>query len=488
MEKGAYCAGVGTLGEQLHWLDATAVAELVRRGDLAPAEPTIAAAERIEQLDTELNAVNLRWFDRAIARARDGSALVGPLCGVPFLLKDLWADYAGHPITNGNRALKAAAHVSTASTWLVERFETAGLSIVGRGASPEWGSLPSTEPLAFGITRNPWNPDHSPGGSSGGSAAAVAAGMVPIAHASDGGGSIRIPASCCGLVGLKTSQGRITAGPLRDESGLGVELCVSRTVRDTALVLDIAHGPGTGDTVIAAAPTRAYVDEVGAEPGRLRIGLLDFHPRGFEVHDECVKAVRNTARILESLGHHVEPAFPEALADEVFPKQFSTLWATNMAGHRSRTGALLGRPLTADEVEPINWALAELAGGISAEAYATALGAVARFRRAMQGWWSTDGWDLLLTPTMAAPPAPVRFLENTPDNPLAPFARSGPYVPFTAAFNASFQPAISLPMHWTPDGLPVGVQLVAAYGREDVLIRVASQLELAAPWSHRRPY
>ncbi len=479
---------MGTLGEQLHWLDATALAELVRRGDLAPEEPTVAAAERIEHIDSELNAVNLRWFERAIERARNDSLGSGPLRGVPFLLKDLWANYAGHPITNGNRALKAAGHVSTSSTWLVDRFEAAGLSILGRGASPEWGSLPSTEPLAFGITRNPWSLDHSPGGSSGGSASAVAAGMVPIAHASDGGGSIRIPASCCGLVGLKTSQGRITAGPLRDESGLGVELCVSRTVRDTALVLDIAQGPGVGDTVIAAAPARPYVDEVGADTGRLRIGVLDFHPRGFDVHDECVKAVRNTARILESLGHHVEPAYPAALADEVFPKQFSTLWAANMAVHRARTGDLLGRPLAIDEVEPINWALADFANSLSAEAYATALGSVAQFRRTLQAWWASDGWDLLLTPTMAAPPAPVRFLENTPDKPLAPFAKSGPYVPFTAAFNASYQPAISLPMHWTPDGLPVGVQLVAAYAREDLLIRVASQLELAAPWSHRRPY
>lgn len=477
---------MGTLGDDTRWLDATAQAELVRRGEVAPHELIAAAAARIEHLDGAIGAVNIRWLDRAVERARSRPAL-GPLAGVPFLLKDLWANYADHPISNGNRALKEAGHVSVASTWLVERFEQAGLGIIGRAASPEWGSVPVTEPLAFGPTRNPWDTSRSPGGSSGGSAAAVAAGMVPAAHGSDGGGSIRIPASCCGLVGLKTSQGRITTGPLRDESGLGVELAVTRTVRDTALLLDIASGPGVGDTVIAPPPHRPYVDEVGAAPGRLRIGLLDHHPHGLPVHEECVGAVQQTARLLESLGHHVERAYPSAWDDQSFGKQFGSLWATNMAVNRARTGELLGRPLREDEVEPINWALAELANNMSAQTYAMAMSAVGAFRRRMQSWWDIDGWDLLLTPTMAQPPAPIGFLENDPQNPLSPFARSGPYVPFTAVFNASFQPAISVPMHWTPEGLPIGVQLVAGYAREDVLIRVASQLETATQWGLRHP-
>jgi amidase len=478
---------MGTLGEQTRWLDATAQAELVRRGDVSPAELTAAAAERIEQSDAAIGAVNLRWFDRAIERAHTTPA-GGPLHGVPFLLKDLWANYAGHPITNGNRALKDANYIPTANTWLVDRFERAGLSIMGRAASPEWGSVPVTEPLAFGVTRNPWNLAHSPGGSSGGSAAAVAAGMVPAAHASDGGGSIRIPASCCGLVGLKPSQGRITTGPLRDESGLGVELAVTRTVRDTALLLDIAHGPGIGDTVIAAPPLRPYVEEVGAHPGRLRIGLLDFHPDGHPVHEECVRAVRDTARLLESLGHHVEPAYPSVLDDQTLGRQFGSMWATNMSVHRTRTGDLIGRPLREDEVEPINWALAELARATTADAYAMALGAACSFRRRMQAWWSEDGWDLLLTPTMAQPPAPIGFLDSDPTNPLAGFAKAVGYVPFTPAANMSYQPAISLPVHWTPEGLPIGVHLVAAYAREDILIRVASQLEAIVNWAERRPY
>lgn len=477
---------MGTLADTTRWLDATAQAELVRRGEVAPGELIAAAAERIEQLDGPVGAVNLRWFDRAIERARTAPP-TGALAGVPFLLKDLWANYADHPITNGNRALKEARHVSTASTWLVERFEAAGLGILGRGASPEWGSVPVTEPLAFGPTRNPWDLTRSAGGSSGGSAAAVAAGMVPAAHASDGGGSIRIPASCCGLVGLKTSQGRITTGPLRDESGLGVELAVTRTVRDTALMLDIAQGPGIGDTVIAATPARPYVDEVGADPGRLRIGVLDTHPHGHPVHKECVRAVQQTARLLENLGHHVEHAYPPAWDDQSVTKHFSTMWATNMALNRTRTSDLLGRPVREEEVEPINWALADLAKNMSAESYASAVAAVSAIRRRMQQWWSVDGWDLLLTPTLAQPPAPIGFLENDPTNPLAPFAKSGPYVPFTAVFNVSYQPAISLPMHWTPEGLPIGVQFVAGYAREDVLIRVASQLESATQWHLRRP-
>ncbi len=482
-----YCHVMESLAEQTRWLDAVDQAALVSSGQVSPGELIRAAAERIEHLDRTTNAVNLRWFDETIQRAEAGLLPDGPLRGVPFLLKDLWAHYAGHRITNGNRAMRDADYVSSSSTWIVDRFERAGLAIMGRGASPEWGSLPTTEPLAFGITRNPWNPDYSPGGSSGGSAAAVAAGMVPVAHASDGGGSIRIPASCCGLVGLKTSQGRITVGPARDESGLGVELCVSRSVRDTALLLDISHGAGTGDTVIAPLPMRPYLDEVGAEPGRLRIGMIDFHPRGVAVDADCAAAVQHAGRLLESLGHHVEEAFPAALGDEVFPKHFSTMWATNMAVNCTRAGEMIGRELSPDDVEPLNWALVEWARVLDAESYALALAAASSFRRSMQSWWNDDGWDLLLTPTMARTPAPVRTFENDPERPMAPFATSGTYVPFTSAFNASFQPAINVPMHWTADGLPVGVQLVAAYAREDLLIRVASQLEVAAPWAHRRP-
>lgn len=483
----SYAAGMGNIAEETRWLDATTQAELVRKGEVTASELVAAAMERIEALNGPLNAVNIRWFEEAVTTAAGAGLPDGSLRGVPFLLKDLWANYAGQPITNGNRALKEAGYRADADTTLVSRFRAAGLVTLGRTASPEWGSLPTTEPVAFGPTRNPWDTARSPGGSSGGSAAAVAAGMVAIAHASDGGGSIRIPASCCGLVGLKPSQGRITVGPLRDESGLGVELCVSRTVRDTAALLDAVHGPGVGDTVIAARPARPYVEEVGADPGRLRIGLLAHNPRGLPIHAECESAARRTAALLERLGHHVEEAYPAVLADEAFGRQFGALWATNMAIALQRTSDALGRPVTADDVEPVNWAMAEMARGVSGVDYAQSMAAVSQFRRTLQAWWLVDGWDLLLTPTLGDVPAPIGTFANDSANPLAPFAHSTAYVPYTPAYNASFQPAINVPMHWTPEGLPVGVHLVAAYGREDILLRVAAQLEQAQPWAHRRP-
>lgn len=474
-----------SVADDTRWLDATDQAALVATGKLNASELLEAAIERIEQLDPQLNAVIIRWFDEARATAASDLP-IGPFRGVPTLLKDLWAHYAGQPLTNGCQALKDALPISATDTTLVSRFRQAGFVIAGRTNSPEFGSLPTTEPTAWGATRNPWNLAHSPGGSSGGAAAAVASGMVPIAHASDGGGSIRIPASACGLVGLKPTQGRITLGPYRDESNLGVELCVSRSVRDTAALLDAVRGPSVGDTVIAAPPARPYLDELGADPGRLHIGLLDSHPFGGPVHEECVLAVRNAAKLLESLGHHVEPGYPSVLSNKEFGRRFSALWATNMGVGIARISDQLQRDLQVGDIEPINWAMAELARGVNGVDYAMALAANVDFRRAVQQWWH-DGWDLLLTPTLGEPPVTLGTFANNPQNPIGPMARTTQYVPFTPAFNASGQPAISLPLHWTADGLPIGVQLVAAYGREDVLLRVAAQLETAQPWAHRRP-
>ena len=475
---------MGSLADDTRWMDAVEQAALVSRGDVSPAELLEAAIERIERIDPSLNAVVIRWFDEA--RRFADHLPDGPFRGVPFLLKDLWAHYSGQPLTNGCRALRETMPPSTTDTTLVARFRRAGLNIAGRTNSPELGSLPTTEPLAWGPTRNPWNRDRSPGGSSGGAAAAVSSGMVPIAHASDGGGSIRIPASCCGLVGLKPSQGRITLGPFRDESNLGVELCVSRTVRDTAALLDAVHGPGVGDTVIAPAPARPYVTEVGADPGRLHIGLLDTHPTGDEISADCRDAVHAAARLLESLGHVISPGFPPALASREFGRRFSALWSTNMAVSAKRIEAQLGRPLAEGDLEPVNAAQADFAHGVDAVDYALALAANVEFRRAVQEWWN-EGWDLLLTPTLAEPPAPIGTFANDADHPMAPMARAAAYVPFTPPFNSSGQPAISLPLHWSPSGLPIGVQLVAGYGREDLLLRVAAQLEAAQPWAHRHP-
>jgi amidase len=466
-------------------MDAVEQAALVDRGEVTSLELLDAAIERIERIDPELNAVTIRWFEHARDTARTELPR-GPFRGVPFLLKDLFAGYAGQPITNGNRALKNGGVISDADTTLVSRFRDAGLVIAGRTNSPELGSVPTTEPLAWGATHNPWDTGRSPGGSSGGAAAAVASGMVPFAHASDGGGSIRIPASCCGLVGLKPSQGRISLGPVRDETALSVELCVSRTVRDTATLLDAVRGPGVGDTVIAPAPARPYVDELGAEPGRLRIGLLDHAPQGGAVAPECAAAAHSVATLLESLGHSVEQAWPAALEDTSLAVHFAALWSTNVAVALRRFEEQLGRPLAADEFEPVNRAQAEIAAHFTAVDYALAFAGATNFRRSVQAWWA-DGWDLLLTPTVAQLPLPLGTIGNDPDNPLAAMERSFQFIPFTPPFNVSGQPAINVPVEWTDDGLPVGVQLVAAYGREDVLLRVAGQLEVVKPWAHRVP-
>ncbi|SOJ53332.1 6-aminohexanoate-cyclic-dimer hydrolase [Mycobacterium simulans] len=477
---------VSELAEQTRWMDATDQARLVATGEVTASELLEAAIERIEQSNPALNAVVIEWFDHARSIAADPDLPDGPFRGVPFLLKDLYTSFAGQTLSNGNVALKEAGKIDVADTTLVARFKAAGLVIAGRTNSPEMGSLPTTQPLAWGPTRNPWALDRTAGGSSGGAAAAVAAGMVPFANASDGGGSIRIPASCCGLVGLKPSQGRITVGPARAETGLGVELCVSRTVRDTAGLLDAVRGPGVGDSVIAPTPRRPYVAEVGADPGRLRIGLLDVHPRGEFLHQDCISAVRTTASLLEQLGHIVEPAWPAALADATLTKKFMALWATQLAMASRGFSETLGREVTADDIEPVNWVLIERAQRLSAVDYAAAQAEVWAFRRALQQWWA-DGWDLLLTPTVAEPPPPLSEFENNPQHPTAPMRRGGQFAAFTPPFNMSGQPAISLPLHRNADGLPIGIQLATAYGREDILIRVAAQLESAQPWSSDHP-
>src|SRR3954471_3119632 len=449
--------------DQTRWIDATDQAALVASGEVSPSELLEAAIERIERIDQALNAVVIRWFDHARETAASADLPDGPFRGVPFLIKDLFATYAGQRISNGNVAFKEAHVIADADTTLVGRHRTAGL-------------------VAWGATRNPWDTTRTPGGA----AAAVASGMVPFAHASDGGGSIRIPASCCGLVGLKPSQGRITLGPLRDESGLAVEHRVRRTVRDSAALLDATVGRGVGDTVIAPPPTRPYVEELGADPGRLRIGILDHHPQGGRVDAEVTDAAQSVGKLLESLGHHVEEAWPKALEDMTFGSKFGALWSANVGMSRRRFEEQLGRPLENRELEPMNGIQADFAEHFTAVDYGLALSAVAQYRRAMQSWWH-DGWDLLLTPTLGELPLKLGTIVNDPDNPMSPMRRAGDFVPFTPPFNTSGQPAISLPLEWTAEGLPVGVQLVAAYGREDVLFRIASQLEQAKPWTHRTP-
>jgi len=465
--------------------DATALAGLVASGEVSPVELTEAAIARIEGIDPALNAVIHRSFDSAVDQAKSADLPDGPFRGVPFLLKDLWPTSAGDPFHCGVAGLKAAGYVHPTDANLVRRYREAGLVLVGRTNTPELGLVATTEPLSYGPTHNPWAPQRGPGGSSGGAAAAVAAGMVPAANASDGGGSIRIPAAMCGLVGLKPSRGRVSMGPMQDEWGLSVQHVVCHTVRDCAGLLDISARPFPGDGVIAPAPDRPYTRVVGADPGRLRIGLLD-HALYTDTDPDCSAAARIGAQLLTEVGHDVSEGHPDALMigpelGEVFTNQ----WAVNCRANLSALGALLGRELTEADVEPGTWMLAEMGSALDALTIVRGASLQARFRRDMAAWWA-DGHDLLITPTTAARAPLLGDLVGTASEPLRAFSRSAPYATFTSPFNVTGQPAISLPLHHDRDGLPLGVQLVAAYGREDLLVAVATQLEEAVDWASVR--
>jgi amidase len=476
------------MSDDLAFLDATAQAELVRRREASPRELVDAAIARIEKVNPKLNAVIIPLFEKA--RAQAAAALPdGPFRGVPFLLKDLICHSAGDPYHAGMRLLRELRWVEPDDTYLAARFRVAGLVLCGRTNVPELGPVPTTEPVAYGPTRNPWDPTRSSGGSSGGSAAAVAAGMVPVAHANDGGGSIRIPASECGLVGLKPSRGRVSFGPDAGEgwAGMSIEHAVTRSVRDSAAILDAIAGYVVGDPYTAPAPVRPFREEVGAPPGALRIGLLVAAPGGqVRVHPDCVAAARDAARLLESLGHRVEDSHPAALDDEdsaMAPVTVIAAWTARDLAHWS---ARTRRGIGPRDVEPMIWGIAEMGRGISAVEYIQAVEKVHAYGRRVTRWWS-EGFDVLLTPTLPEPPPRLGEFDATPAEPLRGFARGGSFVVFTLPFNVTGQPAISLPLHWSAEGLPIGVQLVGAYGREDLLIRLAAQLEVARPWKDRRP-
>jgi amidase len=466
-------------------IDATAQADLVRSGEVTSQELVEGAIERIEALNGELNAVIHPLFEEALAT----SPADGPFQGVPFVVKDLGATVKDAPQHEGMRFLRDQGFRADADSWLASRFRAAGFVFVGKTNTPELGILPTTEPDAYGATRNPWNTDHSPGGSSGGSGSAVASGMVSIGHANDGGGSIRIPASCCGLVGLKATRARVSMAPLGDYvGGLVTELVVSRSVRDTAAVLEfVSEGAPPGEPYFAPAKARPYSDEVGADPGKLRIGLMTRAPGAEEAaHPDCVAAAEAAARQLEALGHTVEVAHPGALDDPGYIPQFLVRWTAGVAAGLDYWSMRTGKQVTKDDVEPLTWALAEQGWANSAAQFVSAIGYAQIMARAVLAWW--QDYDLLLTPTMAAPPAELGTIgTGHEDNPYAPIERAIPYAAFTAGFNATGQPAISLPLHWSEAGLPIGVQLVADMGGEDLLLRVAAQLEEAVPWAERRP-
>jgi amidase len=464
-------------------LDALGQAAAVRRGDVTPGELVEGVIRRIERVNPRLNAVVTPMFEQARAAAR-AVLPEGPFRGVPFLLKDLMAAYAGVPMTAGSEFLRDV--VPDHDGELVARHKRAGLVIAGKTNTPEMGLVPTTEPRLFGPARNPWDPTRSTGGSSGGSAAAVAAGIVAFAHGNDGGGSIRIPASCCGLFGLKPSRGRNPLGPDVGDvlGGLACDHAMTRSVRDSAALLDATAGPDVGDPYAAPAPARPFLAEVGAPPGRLRIGFTVTAPTGVPIHPDCVAAVRDVAALCADLGHEVVEASPEADGQEVL-RAFMTVYATGHASLMDAASRATGRRLVPEHFEPTTWAIYEMGREVRGPDYLLAVMALQRLGRATGRFHLRH--DLWLTPTIAEPPAPLGSFDAPADDPFAPMLRAAAYVPFTALANATGQPAMSVPLVWNAAGLPIGLHFVARLGDEATLFRLAAQLEAARPWAARRP-
>ena len=468
--------------QDLASLDATAQAELVRRRDVKPIELVDAAIARIERVDPSLNAVVTPMYEQARMAALDPPD--GPFRGVPFLLKDLQAMCAGARYTAGCRLL--ADFVAPVDTELVTRLRAAGLVIVGKTNTPELGILPTTEGALLGSARNPWDPSRSTGGSSGGSAAAVAARLVPFAHANDGGGSIRIPASCCGVFGLKPTRARNPLGPLVGDvlTGLVVEHAITRSVRDSAALLDATAGDDPGAPYSAPPLARPLREEIGAPPGRLRIAFTTAAPTGAAVDPDCVAAVHDAAALCAALGHHVE-ATSAPVSGDLITAAFVTVWTVGVTWSVESMARLTGRTVTRETVEALTWALAEAGRQRSGADYLTAIQMLQEVGRAVAGFMRD--WDVWLTPVVAEPPPPLGTFDSTPDDPLAGFLRSAQFVPFTPIANATGQPAMSVPLYWNAAGLPIGTHFMGRVGDEATLFRLASQLESARPWTDRRP-
>ena len=472
-----------SLSDELAFLDATAQAELVRRKQLKPVELVDAAIARIERLNPALNAVITPMFE--LARSAANNPLPdGPFRGVPFLLKDLLASYAGVRMASGSSFLKE--FVPEHDSELVGRLKRAGLVIVGKTNTPEFGILPTTEPRAFGPSRNPWASGRITGGSSGGSAAAVAAGMVAMAHANDGGGSIRIPASCCGLFGLKPTRGRNPLGPDFGDimNGLVAEHAVTRSVRDSAGLLDATAGPDIGDPYYSPPPVRPFLQEVGADPGKLRIAFTTTAPNGVPIHADCVRAVHAAAELCSELGHAVNEAAPTADA-ELLANSFTVVWSVGCASIVEGAALLTRRKPTPDRFEELTWELAQQGRALSGPAYLGAVSVLQSIARQVARFFAN--YDIWLTPTLAEPPLPLGSFDAQPGNPLYGLQRALAFVPFTPVCNVTGQPAMSVPLFWNAEGLPVGTHFVGRFGDEATLFRLAAQLEAARPWAARYP-
>jgi amidase len=463
--------------------DATALAGLVQQKQVKAVELVEAAIERIERLNPTLNAVVTPMYEQA-REAAAGKLPNGPFTGVPFLLKDLGALYAGVPMTMGTAFLRH--FVPDHECELVARLKRAGLIIVGKTNTPELGILPTTEPRLFGPTHNPWDIHRTPGGSSGGSAASVAARFVPMAHANDAGGSIRIPASCCGLFGLKPTRARNPLGPDLGDifSGLVVDHAVTRSVRDSAALLDATAGPDVGDPYWAPPPARPFLQEVGANPGRLRIAFTVTPPTNVKVHADCISAVQDAAALCADLGHDVTEAAPE-INGEMVARTFMVLFSAGCAWTVAGLALATGQSPSQDTFEPLTWALYEMGCQHTASSYLLSLTFLQRTARDIARFFLK--YDVLLTPTLSEPPVLLGTFDSPPEDPLQGLRRAETFVPFTPICNATGQPAMSVPLYWNAQGLPVGVQFVGRFGDEATLFRLAAQLESARPWAGRRP-
>jgi len=463
--------------------DATGLADLVRRRQISAGELLEAAIERVEARNGAVNAVTMPLYDygrAAIARGLPD----GPFTGVPFLMKDLSAAISGVPMTRSSRFF-ADAPAPAADSEHVARLKRAGLVIFGRTNTCELGLSLTCEPQMHGPTRNPWDLTRIAGGSSGGAAAAVGARMLPMAHATDGFGSIRAPAACCGLVGLKPTRGRNTMAPGLGEGlgGCSIEHAVSLSVRDSAALLDATCGSGPGDPYVAPPRGRPFAQEVGADPGALRIAFTGLGPNGVKVEAESLRVLADVAQLCGELGHRVAEADPEIERAVVVPT-FLTLAAANtvvnLASHPTK-----GRPAQAGEVETVTWATAKLGEKISGADYVRATQAAHRLGRQMAAF-HVD-WDVLLTPGLATVPVKLGWIDMMMDDVDEYWRRVFAFSPFTVWFNLTGQPAMMLPIGRTPEGLPIAVQIVGRYGDEATLFRLAAQLEAARPWFERKP-
>jgi amidase len=455
---------------------------MVRSGEISSRELVETSLTRIEELNPKLNAFVEIDGERALATAdqiKPGDER--PFAGVPIAIKNN-RPVSGLKITIGCSLM--ADHVADYDHHVVRRFKDAGFVIVGSTTLPEYGILPTSEARLFGATRNPWDLDRTPGGSSGGAAAAVASGMVPVAHGNDGGGSIRIPAACCGLVGLKPTRGRISAAPELGDSSLGIDGVLTRDVADTAAILDALAGYQTGDATWAPPPSEPFASVATRKPGKLRIAATTLSPVMDAVVDPlCARAVADAAELLRSLGHEVEEVDPPWQIPGV-SDLFGAVFSIHVALQIVYSGILGGHEPTADDMEPMSWAIYSLAQSMNALQGKGLEIQLQAFTRQLVEF--LDPYDVLLTPALAERPLPLGTLDTAAPDPMSTFTRSGLFTPFTPVFNASGQPGISLPLYQGEDGLPLGVQIVGRPAGEGALLALASQIEMASPWEDRR--